>query len=140
MNVPNSTCVTRTVQSINKYKQKNAGIRRCNQVTSPCLVPLPTAGLVTVNNCRSSGNFSLPTTCDYTVQYSNGTSFQWYYIGLGNPVAFTDNANVSGSHTPILSLNTGNCPPSITPAYIFCIVTNSCGSATSQYASISGCL
>ena len=143
MNVPSkssyqSTCVTRTVQSIDKDKQKNAGVRRYNSVSgrvtatccdssSSCL--LPTTGDITPSNCSSDGHYI--TTCDYTVNSSGGTSFQWYYSipAQGDvPVAFVDGPNISGSRTPTLTLSATDRFQVCQRVNIFCIVTNNCGS------------
>lgn len=140
MNVPSkcsyqSTCVTRTVQSIDKNKQKNAGVRRystlSNRVASTCCndsssCPLPTAGTITPSNCAFDQETQI-TTCNYTVNSSGGTSFQWFYIsGTNPPQPFIDGPNISGSQTPTLTMSASSeeqCPTTD----IYCIVSNSCG-------------
>ena len=120
---------------------KNKGLVKNGCCVVPSCVP-PTAGNVTINNCRPSGVPTYDTRCDYTVQYSNGTSFQWFYILQSNPPQpFVDGANVSGSQTPTMSVNsrTIGCPPIVQPLPIFCVVTNSCGSATSGSVPLNGC-
>lgn len=140
MNVPSkcsyqSTCVTRTVQSIDKDKQKNAGVRRYNTVSNrvtatccdapPSCFP-PTTGDITPSNCSSDGQYI--TTCDYTVNSSGGTSFQWFYILQSNPPQpFVDGPNISGSQTPTLTMS-ANSEESCSTTIIYCIVSNSCGS------------
>jgi Flp pilus assembly protein TadG len=141
MNVPSkcsyqSTCVTRTVQSIDKDKQKNAGVRRYNivskRVTSTCCDASsscfpPTTGDITPSNCSSDGQYI--TTCDYTVNSSGGTSFQWYYILQSNPPQpFIDGPNISGSQTPTLRMSATDQVDTCLISNIYCIVTNSCGS------------
>lgn len=141
MNVPSkssyqSTCVTRTVQSIDKNKQKNAGVRRyntvSNRVTATCCdaspsCPPPTSGTITPSNCAFDQETEI-TTCDYTVTSSGGTSFQWFYISGSNPPQpFIDGPNISGSQTATLSMSASSeasCPITV----IYCIVLNSCGS------------
>jgi hypothetical protein len=141
MNVPSkcsyqSTCVTRTVQSIDKDKQKNAGVRRYNtvskRVTATCCdtspsCSLPTTGDITPSNCAFDQETQI-TTCDYTVNSSGGTLFQWFYIfGINPPEPFIDGPNISGSQTQTLrmgALETDVCAINS----IYCIVTNNCGS------------
>lgn len=107
--------------------------------------PYPTVGNILRSNCRPSSDPVYTTRCDYTVQYSNGTSFQWYY-GAGQifrPFALVDDAYVSGSQTPTVSLNTTvpmlGCGGIQTIFY--CIVTNSCGSTQSNNSAdlLDGC-
>ena len=141
MNVPSkcsyqSTCVTRTVQSIDKDKQKTAGVRRYNTLSkkvtatccdaSPSCFP-PTTGDIIPSNCSSDGEYI--TTCDYTVNSSGGTSFQWFYIsGTHPPQPFIDGPNISGSQTPTLRMKASS-EGDVCPAVdIYCIVTNNCGS------------
>ena len=141
MNVPSkcsyqSTCVTRTVQSIDKNKQKNASVRRyntvSNRVTATCCdaspsCPPPTAGIITPSNCSSDGQYI--TTCDYTVNSSGGTNFQWFYISGSNPPQpFIDGPNISGSQTATLRMSATDEPEICGRVDIYCIVSNSCGS------------
>jgi len=109
------TCPQRTVQSIDKNKMKNAGVRKC--VCHPVICPPPTAGNI-VNHLKT-----------HTVTFTNGTSFQWWYLVGSTPVKFVDGNGVSGSTTSVLTINQqmeGNL------FTIYCIVSNVCGSATSN--------
>ena len=108
-------CPQRTVQSIDKYKQKNAGIKKC--VCPPIICLRPTAGNIV--NTR-------PT---HTVIFTNGTSFQWWYLVGTTPVPFVNGNGVSGSTTSVLTINQLSEGNLVT---IYCIVSNSCGSATSN--------
>ena len=153
MNVPSkssyqSTCVTRTVQSIDKDKQKNAGVRRYNTVSGrvtasccnaqPVVCNPPTTGDITPSNCSSDGQYI--TTCDYTVNSSGGTLFQWFYESpLGSPrVALVDGPIVSGSQTQTLRIGANSEPEACPSVKVYCIVTNNCGSTQSTNAQIVG--
>ena len=90
---------------------------------------LPTVGDITPSNCSSDGQYI--TTCDYTVNSSGGTSFQWYYSipAQGNvPVAFVDGPNISGSQTPTLRMSATDRFIVCQRVDIWCIVSNNCGS------------
>jgi len=142
MNVPSkssyqSTCVTRTVQSIDKDKQKNAGVRSYNTVSKrvastccnaqPVVCNPPTTGDITPSNCAFDQETQI-TTCDYTVNSSDGTSFQWFYISGSNPsLPFIDGPNISGSQTQTLRMGAVELDQ-CTINSIYCIVTNNCGS------------
>jgi hypothetical protein len=106
-------CPQRTVQSINKFKQKNAENKRC---VCPPLCPLPSATAVTQTGPRS-----------YTVLQSGGTSFQWWYIFKGFEYQL-NGPGITGSTTPTITFNFEAQGPFLT---IYCIVSNQCGSATS---------
>lgn len=138
MNVPSnssyqSTCVTRTVQSINKSKMKAAGVFKYG---CPQCYP-PTAGGITSSNCVFDEETDI-TTCDYTVASSGGTSFQWFYISGSNPPQpFVNGANISGSQTQTLRMGAVESDTCIISS-IYCIVTNNCGSAQSSNAAVVG--
>jgi hypothetical protein len=134
-------CPQRTVQSIDKYKQKNAEIRR---VTSQCctiLCPLPTAGLITTSDLGPTGDPTYDTLYSYTVNQTNGTSFKWFYVVGESTILLSDGGNVSGSQTPILLIKTKTigCPPNGQVRYFVCNVSNNCGSAGSQPKVVLGC-
>jgi len=137
-------CPQRTVQNIDKYKQKNAELRRYNtvsgRVTSQCCITpciLPTAGAITTSNCVFVQETYI-TTCDYTVASSGGTSFQWFYISGSNPPQpFVNGTNISGSQTQTLRMGAVESDTCIISS-IYCIVTNNCGSVQSSNAAIVG--
>lgn len=122
------------------YKNKGLVKRGCCVVTN---CPPPTAGNITIDDLGPSGNPTYDTLYSYTIEYTNATSFQWYYALAPNyvPVAFVDGSNVSGSQTStlLIKIKTTGCPPTIVPANVYCIVTNTCGSATSTNAGLAGC-
>ena len=107
MNVPSrsayqSTCVTRTVSSIDKNKMKLAGIKKC--VCPPpidiCIPPTMSISVVT------NGSFFV---CTVTIT-GLPISVQWYYNTGSGPTKdstpFIDNPpNVSGSTTTQLTLD-----------------------------------
>ena len=133
-------CPQRTVQNIDKYKQKNAEIRRYStvsgRVTSQCCLTqcsLPIITGVTITNCQANGHPTYNTRCDYTVQYSNGTSFQWYWVESAVTQQLSDGNNITGTQTPTITLNTSNTDTCAITS-LFCIVSNSCGSSTSPNA------
>lgn len=100
--------------------------------------PYPTVGNIIRSNCRPNEDSAYETRCDYTVQYSNGTSFQWYYGRgeIGNAFPFVDSPVVSGSQTPTITLNTSsNIECNINS--FFCVVTNSCGSSVNSNSGLS---
>jgi hypothetical protein len=141
-------CPQRTVQNIDKYKQKNAEIRRYNtvsgRVTSQCCatpcIP-PTAGLIRTNNLGPTGDPTYDTLYSYTVDQTNGTSFVWFYIVGETTLQLSDGGNISGSQTQILLVKTRttNCPPVSETPYFVCNVLNNCGSAGSQPIVVLGC-
>lgn len=146
MNVPSkcsyqSTCVTRTVQSIDKNKQKNAEIRRVTYQCCAPLCPLPTAGAITRTDLGPTGDPTYDTLYSYTVDQTNGTSFLWFYILGETSVKLSDGGNVSGSQTPTLLIKTKTtgCPPNISVRYFVCFVSNNCGSARSETVIVLGC-
>ena len=141
-------CPQRTVQSINKYKQKNAEIRRYDilsgRVISQCCSTdclSPTADGVTISNLGPTDDPTFDTLFSYTVQYTNGTSFQWFYISQESTTQLSDTPNISGSQTSILLVKTKttDCPIVIQPSYFLCVVSNNCGSARSGTALAQGC-
>ena len=110
MNVPSkssyqSTCVTRTVSSIDKNKMKLAGIKKC-----PCAPPIDICITPTMSiDVEINGSFFV---CTVTITGSPPTQLQWYYITgvepskVNNP--FVNNPpNVSGSTTAQLTLDSG---------------------------------
>lgn len=108
MNVPSrsayqSTCVTRTVSSIDKDKMKLAGIKKC-----VCPPPIDICITPTMSNITvvTNGSFFV---CTVTITGSP-ISVQWYYITGVEPSKsnnpFIDNPpNVSGSTTTQLTLD-----------------------------------
>jgi hypothetical protein len=134
-------CPQRTVQSINKDKQKNAEIRRVN--SQCCAIPciLPTAGIITTTDLGPTGDPTYDTLYSYTVDQTNGTSFQWFYMLGDTSTLLSDGGNISGSQTQILLVKTRttDCPPVIQARYFVCNVSNNCGSAGSQPIIVLGC-
>lgn len=154
MNVPSkssyqSTCVTRTVSSIDKNKMKLAGIKKCP--CPPICIP-PTSTTISRTNCITKCN-----QCDFIGNVTVGIDFpiepgppdqpsgslfpsppvvyQWYWIdGSGVRRAFTDGNNIFGSQNPTICLTvpTGTC----TPYNIYCVYSNNCGSITTNTYSI----
>jgi hypothetical protein len=98
----------------------------------------PTAGNITSSNCSFDGQYI--TTCDYTVNYSAGDSFQWFYERPPGttPVAFVNGANISGSQTPTLRMGATDQFDICQAVNIYCIVSNTCGSVQSNNAAVVG--
>lgn len=108
MNVPSrsayqSTCVTRTVSSIDKDKMKLAGIKKC-----VCPPPIDICITPTISNITvvTNGAFFV---CTVTLTGSP-MSVQWYYITGSGPTKdstlfIDDPPNVSGSTTTQLTLD-----------------------------------
>lgn len=117
------------------YKNKGLVKKGCCVVAN---CPPPTVGNITSSNCVFDGQYT--TTCDYTVNSSGGTSFQWYYAVAPSydPVAFVNGPRISGSQTPTLRMGATDQPISCLNSNIYCIVTNSCGSVQINNAPIVG--
>lgn len=118
------------------------GTIRSGQYTIGC-GPSPVITGITKSNCSPNSDPVYTTTCDYTLQYSNGTTFQWLYTtkDFNKPQLFVDGIHVSGSQTPTITLNTSTTIPSCSILSVYCVVTNSCGSTESNniLTLLSGC-
>jgi hypothetical protein len=101
----------------------------------------PTAGAVTLTDLGPISDPTYDTLFSYTVDQTNGTSFQWFIIFRDTTTQLSDGGNVSGSQTPTLVVKTKTigCPPIIQPRYFYCVVSNNCGSAVSENALVQGC-
>lgn len=141
-------CPQRTIQNIDKEKQKNAGIRRYNpvsgRVTSQCCITcnLPTAGNITLTDLGPTGDPTFDTLYSYTVDQTYGTSFTWWQIIGEQTGIISDTSLISGSQTSTLLVKTQTigCPGIIHPPnYLFCDVSNNCGTTRSEIRVIVGC-
>lgn len=144
MNVPSrssyqSTCVTRTVQSIDKNKMKLAGIKKCP--CPPLIVCIPptstTIGICTSAKCNEQCNGTNRGSISIIYDIMNPIPsppliYQWYWIdGSGVHHAFADGNNISGSQTNAICLTQPGSPSCL--AYnIYCIYSNNCGTITTN--------
>lgn len=126
------------------YKNKGVVKNGCCVVESappppPCIPP--TAGIIRINDLGPTGDPNFDTLYSYTVDQTNGTSFQWFYILDETSTLLSDGPNVSGSQTPTLLIKTKttDCPPVSQTRFFVCNVSNNCGTAGSQPITTLGC-